>query len=114
DAGVVGEPILLPAAAAQVAADVLRHLAMELRRHTPTILTPRAIRFPIRQLLFKATTLILLTFAAASAARGDKDKARQLFEEGSRRYNLGEYHAALGRFKAAYEEFPEPTLLYNT
>jgi tetratricopeptide (TPR) repeat protein len=55
--------------------------------------------------------LILLTCAAPAGA--DKDKARALFDEGVKRYNLGEYPAALGRFKAAYEEFPEPTLLYN-
>src|SRR4051794_17612921 len=59
DAGVVGEAVLLPATATQVVANDSRQLAVELRRHTPTVLTPRAKRFPIRQLLFKAITLSL-------------------------------------------------------
>src|SRR5262245_42408860 len=112
DAGVVGQPILLPPETLHVLADGRRHVAVELGSHTGTILTSRAKRFPIGQLLSKAMPVILLICAAPAAA--DKDRARQLFEEGSRRYNLGEYPAALGRFKAAYEEFPEPTLLYNT
>jgi tetratricopeptide (TPR) repeat protein len=52
--------------------------------------------------------------ADVAPARGDKTRARQLFEDGVKRYNLGEYQAALGRFRAAYEELPDPTLLYNT
>jgi tetratricopeptide (TPR) repeat protein len=63
----------------------------------------------IRQFIIVAGLL-----AAASAHAGDRAKARELFEEGTRRYNLGEYNAALGRFRAAYDEVADPTLLYNT
>jgi tetratricopeptide (TPR) repeat protein len=58
----------------------------------------------------KTWVLVLM----AGTALADKERARRLFEEGVTRYNLGEYATALARFKSAYEDFPDPSLLYNT
>jgi tetratricopeptide (TPR) repeat protein len=112
DAGVVGEAVLLPATARQVVANGRRHLAVKLGRHTATILTPRAKRFPIRQLLFKATMLILLICPALAAAEGDRAAARSLYEQAKQHYNLGEYETALNDFLIVYREFPDPSLLH--
>jgi tetratricopeptide (TPR) repeat protein len=56
---------------------------------------------------------LVLAVLAAGAAHADKAKARALTERATRQYNLGEYAAAVEAFKAAYDEFPEPSLLYN-
>jgi tetratricopeptide (TPR) repeat protein len=57
-------------------------------------------------------TLTLSAFVAHSAL-ADKSTARQAYDKGVKQYNLGEYEAALKAFTDAYDEFPDPTLLYN-
>jgi len=64
----------------------------------------------IRRTIALTLLVLILTPAAATA---DKTKARALFDRATKQYNLGEYAAAGEGFKAAYDEFPDPTLLYN-
>jgi len=40
-------------------------------------------------------------------------RARALYDEGDRLYNLAEYEQAIERFKEAYKLLPEPLFLYN-
>lgn len=65
----------------------------------------------VRQVIF---ALSLLTLSRVANARvGDREKARNFFEEAAKRYNLGEYRSALGGFRGAYDEIPDPKLLFN-
>jgi tetratricopeptide (TPR) repeat protein len=57
--------------------------------------------------------IALVLVALAPTARADKAKARALFDRATKQYNLGEYSTAAEAFKAAYDEYPDPTLLYN-
>jgi tetratricopeptide (TPR) repeat protein len=57
--------------------------------------------------------IALILLALAPTARADKAKARALFDRATKQYNLGEYATAGEAFKAAYDEYPDPTLLYN-
>ena len=59
------------------------------------------------------TAIAVILLALTSTARADKVKARALFERATKQYNLGEYATAAEAFKAAYDEYPDPTLLYN-
>jgi tetratricopeptide (TPR) repeat protein len=59
------------------------------------------------------TTIVLILLALTPMARADKAKARVLFDRATKQYNLGEYAVAAEAFKAAYDEYPDPTLLYN-
>jgi tetratricopeptide (TPR) repeat protein len=59
------------------------------------------------------TLTLLLLILAPAAASADKAKARALFDRATKQYNLGEYATAAEAFKAAYDEYPDPTLLYN-
>jgi len=45
--------------------------------------------------------------------RAQKAKARDLYEEGQRFYNIGEYDQAIEKFKASYVQVPAPLLLFN-
>ena len=55
----------------------------------------------------------MILLFVATPARADSDRARALFTEGSKLYNLGDYQAALDAFKRAYLEKPDPVLLFN-
>jgi hypothetical protein len=57
--------------------------------------------------------IVMLLVLVAPAFAEDRGKAKELFEDASRRYALGEYHAALGRFKTAYDNFADPIFLFN-
>lgn len=57
--------------------------------------------------------IALILPALAPTARADKANARALFDRATKQYNLGEYANAAEAFKAAYDEYPDPTLLYN-
>lgn len=59
------------------------------------------------------TIVVVLVILAPSSLRADKTKARALFDRATKQYNLGEYATAAEAFKAAYDEFADPTLLYN-
>jgi hypothetical protein len=63
-----------------------------------------------------AATFLFLLFAAtggASHAQEPREKARQLIDEGVAKYDAGDYHAALDKFRAAYQTFPSPKIMLN-
>jgi tetratricopeptide (TPR) repeat protein len=43
----------------------------------------------------------------------DEEKAKVLFDEGTRHYNLAEYAEAIERYKEAYRLLPDPLFLFN-
>jgi tetratricopeptide (TPR) repeat protein len=43
----------------------------------------------------------------------ERQRAAELFREGTKNYELGQYPEALEKFEAAYELAPEPALLFN-
>ena len=61
--------------------------------------------------LMAAWTILLALSVPAHA--GSRAAAREAYLRGIRQYNLGEYQAALEAFTAAYNEAPEPPLLFN-
>jgi tetratricopeptide (TPR) repeat protein len=70
--------------------------------------------------LFGVAPFLLVWLFGIAAAAGpekasaaDKAIAHQAFTEGTRRYNLGEYEAALEQFKTAYLHFEDPAFLFN-
>lgn len=49
----------------------------------------------------------------ADEPREDDQRAKRLFEDGTRAFNLGEFPAAVDLYRQAYKIKPEPGLLYN-
>jgi tetratricopeptide (TPR) repeat protein len=71
---------------------------------------------------FPSTTLLRIavfalatwsSLAAAAPSEADKERALALYEQGKSHYDLGEYDAAIARFKAAYEISEAPLLIFN-
>lgn len=56
---------------------------------------------------------VLLVAASAGIAIADEATARKNFDDGERAYNLGEFPRAVELFKQAYDQWPEPTFLFN-
>jgi hypothetical protein len=55
-----------------------------------------------------------LAFAGtATIAVADQAKAKQLYEDGEKSYNLGQFDKAVQLFTQAYEEWPEAAFLFN-
>jgi tetratricopeptide (TPR) repeat protein len=57
--------------------------------------------------------LAVLLLLSSSASADDARKAKALYENGIRLYNVGEYRQALEAFKDAYLAKPDPVLLFN-
>src|SRR5689334_16732332 len=61
--------------------------------------------------------VVMAVLAAAGGAHADRSPeikhAKQLYDEGLKHYNVGEYREALQSFKDAYFIKPDPTLLFN-
>jgi tetratricopeptide (TPR) repeat protein len=55
----------------------------------------------------------LVVVSLSSAFADQKTVAREAYQRGMRQYNLGEYQTALEAFTAAYNEVPDPALLFN-
>src|SRR6266508_1881615 len=51
--------------------------------------------------------------APAGSDQANRDLAKKHYDEGITHYNLGEFDAAIGEFKAAYALTSEPGLLFN-
>jgi tetratricopeptide (TPR) repeat protein len=60
-----------------------------------------------------AALLVVLLASHAHVARADKVAARRAYDLGVKKYNLGEYEAALDAFTTAYNEYADPSLLFN-
>jgi tetratricopeptide (TPR) repeat protein len=64
--------------------------------------------------LLLAVAILAASFSRASAKGDDAEqRARARYRAGMVHYGLGEYDAAIGEFKAAYEISQAPRLLYN-
>jgi len=61
----------------------------------------------------RAVLVAACLVVAASAQADDKAQAKQLYEEGLRHYNAGEYPAAIVLWKEAYRLSSKPLLLFN-
>jgi hypothetical protein len=59
--------------------------------------------------------LLLLVALAPVAARADQstDRAKQLFNEGTTLFNVGEFDKAIDAWQQGYKEKPDPGFLYN-
>lgn len=57
--------------------------------------------------------LCVLLVIAASPAEADRAAAKSAYGRAVKQYALGEYEAALEGFTAAYNELPEPALIFN-
>ncbi len=59
--------------------------------------------------------ILLFTMFASAVASADAPnrKAKTLFEEGLKHYNVGEYKEALQSFKDGYFAKPDPIFLFN-
>jgi hypothetical protein len=55
----------------------------------------------------------LVAFAAAPAQAQDAEKARQLFQQGSKYYDLGQFDKAIEAWQQGYDQKPDPGFLYN-
>jgi tetratricopeptide (TPR) repeat protein len=64
----------------------------------------------MKTILLAAAVLVALP---AAAKTGSVERARALFREATRDYNLGEFRQALGEFRAAYKEYQEPRILFD-
>jgi len=67
--------------------------------------------FPIFRIL--GVALVLGAGAPAAAQSSDAARARELYEEGARLYNLGQYEGALRSFEQAYAISGAKPLLFN-
>jgi hypothetical protein len=55
----------------------------------------------------------ILAFAAPPAEAQDAEKARQLFQQGSKYYDLGQFDKAIEAWQQGYDQKPDPGFLYN-
>ena len=55
----------------------------------------------------------LVAFAATPAQAQDAEKARQLFQQGSKYYDLGQFDKAIEAWQQGYDQKPDPGFLYN-
>jgi hypothetical protein len=66
------------------------------------------------RILATAVLLALVSLAASPArADGDAEKARQLFSQGSKYYDLGQFDKAIEAWQQGYDQKPDPGFLYN-
>jgi hypothetical protein len=66
------------------------------------------------RVLATAVLLAIVTLVASPArADGDAEKARQLFNQGSKYYDLGQFDKAIEAWQQGYDQKPDPGFLYN-
>ena len=67
----------------------------------------------VRTATFSLVVAALIAFAAAPAQAQDAEKARQLFQQGSKYYDLGQFDKAIEAWQQGYDQKPDPGFLYN-
>ena len=67
----------------------------------------------VAQVALSYRRVAALTFAAAPAHAEDAEKARQLFQQGSKYYDLGQFDKAIEAWQQGYDQKPDPGFLYN-
>jgi hypothetical protein len=60
-----------------------------------------------------ASVAALAFVCTAFVAYADQAKAKQLYDDGEKAYNLGQFDKSIDLFTKAYEEWPEPAFLFN-
>jgi len=60
-----------------------------------------------------ALALLVAMALPGVAVAGDKARARELYNEGTRLYDVGEFRQALDSFKKGYLTYEEPAFLFN-
>lgn len=63
--------------------------------------------------MIRAAAVVFCVLAPTASAFADEASARRQYEAGERAYNLGDFDKAIGLFKSAYEEWPQPAFLFN-
>ena len=67
----------------------------------------------VRTVSLSLVVAALVAFAAAPAQAQDAEKARQLFQQGSKYYDLGQFDKAIEAWQQGYDQKPDPGFLYN-
>jgi tetratricopeptide (TPR) repeat protein len=68
----------------------------------------------VRKALVGSVLLVTVLAANARSAHAeDADKARQLFQQGSKYYDVGQFDKAIEAWQAGYDQKPDPSFLYN-
>jgi hypothetical protein len=67
----------------------------------------------VRTVSLSLVVAALVAFAAAPAQAQDAEKARQLFQQGSKYYDLGQFDKAIEAWQQGYDQKPIPGFLYN-
>src|SRR5262245_56095316 len=63
--------------------------------------------------LVQIAVIVLAAISAAPARAQDAEKARQLFQQGSKYYDLGQFDKAIEAWQQGYDQKPDPGFLYN-
>src|SRR6476646_9834353 len=63
--------------------------------------------------LVQVAVVAIAAFGAAPASAQDAEKARQLFQQGSKYYDLGQFDKAIEAWQQGYDQKPDPGFLYN-
>src|SRR5215813_8595229 len=63
--------------------------------------------------LLKIAIVAVAVISAAPARAQDAEKARQLFQQGSKYYDLGQFDKAIEAWQQGYDQKPDPGFLYN-
>jgi len=71
------------------------------------------IRPPSLLRLLQVATVAAVAISAAPARAQDAEKARQLFQQGSKYYDVGQFDKAIEAWQAGYDQKPDPGFLYN-
>src|SRR4029079_863323 len=67
----------------------------------------------VRTATLSVVVAAVVVLAAAPAQAQDADKAPQLFQQGSRYYDLGQFDKAIEAWQQGYDQKPDPGFLYN-
>jgi len=67
----------------------------------------------VRTATLSVVVAAVVVLAAAPAQAQDADKARQLFQQGSKYYDLGQFDKAIEAWQQGYDQKPDPGFLYN-
>ncbi len=67
----------------------------------------------VRTASLSVVVAAVVALAAAPAQAQDAEKARQLFQQGSKYYDLGQFDKAIEAWQQGYDQKPDPGFLYN-
>jgi hypothetical protein len=68
---------------------------------------------PVRRAGLLAALVAVALASASSVAHADRAKAKAYYDDAEKQYNLGKFDTAVDLYTKAYEEWPEPSFLFN-